>query len=356
MRNPRGLGFGGFLVGLGVGWIVFTTIDVSSQILAWLIILAGGAIVASTLLSYLSPGFKLTGVTTSLIVGLVIALVSTSGFGALWPGSWNGGDYPYSVEETRDFSGVATAGDLLFKVDNVNGNIEVSTWERAEYEVELTVKARGTSDSDARNNLGKVDTSLDDRLVGGRLELVLTISVPRLTWNRISINIAVTLPADAEVDLDVETTNGEISLAQLKGETLRLRTTNGDLSFDGVEATTITGSTTNGRIRGVAEAEDMTASTTNGGIELSIPSARSGEYDLGTTNGNVKITVTPSDEAGFDLDMRTTSATVTFNLEDLTYEVNTNTHKKAQTEGYDAKPIQISIEASTTNGSVRVDE
>ncbi len=241
-------------------------------------------------------------------------------------------------------------------MDNVNGNIEISTWERAVYEVELTVKARGTSDSDAQSNLGKVDTSLDDQLVGGRLELVLTISVPRLTWNRISINIAVTLPADAKVDLDVETTNGQISVAQLQGETLRLRTTNGDLSFDSVEARTITGSTTNGRIEGVAEAEDMTASTTNGGIELSIPSTLSGEYDLETTNGNVKITVTRSDETGFNLDMRTTSATVTFDLEGLTYEVNTNTHKKAYTEGYDTKPIQISIEASTTNGSVKVDE
>lgn len=354
MGNRRGLGFGGFLVGLGVGWIIFTSVDVSSRILAWLLIAAGGAIVATALLSYISPGFRLTGVAASVVAGLVIALVFTSGFGIFWPGPTNGGPYPYSKEEPRSYSGVATAEKLLFQVESINGQIDVSTWEKDEFSIELTVKARGATESEAQSNLEKVDTSIDERLVQGRLELTLTIDVPRLTWNRVSVDVTVTLPADAVVDLDVETTNGAISLARLNGGTLKFRTTNGVLSFDKTEAITIRGSTTNGRIEGDVEAESLIVDTTNGVIELIIPSLRSGEYDLETTNGNVDIKVVPSDAVGFNLDVSTSVSTVTFDLPNLNYDLNTARHKRAQTEGYEDKPIRISIDASTTNGSGKV--
>ncbi len=342
------------MVGLGVGWIIFTSVDVSSQILAWLLITAGGAIVASALLSYISPGFRLTGVAASVVSGFVIALVFTSGFGVFWPGPSNGGLYPYSKEEPRSFSGVATAEKLLFEVESINGQIDVSTWEKDEYSVELTVKSRGATESEAQSNIEKVDTSIDERLVQGRLELMLTIDVPRLTWNRISVDVLVTLPANVVVDLDVETTNGAISLTQLKGGTLIFRTTNGGLFFDEIEAITIQGSTTNGRIEGEVEAESIIVDTTNGGIEVFIPSTRSGDYDLETTNGNVDIKVVPSEDVGFNLDVSTSISSVTLDLPNLTYDLNTARHKKAQTVGYEDKPIRISIDASTTNGSGKV--
>jgi len=35
MSNSPSLGFGGLLIGLGVGWFVFTTFDVSSNLFTW---------------------------------------------------------------------------------------------------------------------------------------------------------------------------------------------------------------------------------------------------------------------------------------------------------------------------------
>jgi len=350
MGNPRGLGFGGFLVGLGVGWLLFTYLDISSQMVAWLLIIAGGAIVASALLSYLSPGFSFGGLISPIAAGLVIALVATSGFGALWPGSWMGG-YKYSVDESRNLHGGAWATSLLFNVENVNGNVGVSTWDKAEYNIDLSVKAYGNTESEASENLKKVEASIDERTLQGRLELILTISVPRLTWNRVNVNIVVTLPADATISLDVETTNGGVSVKDLTGGTLVLKTTNGAIVFDGVDATTIQASTTNGAIEGSVQATDLTAGTTNGRISVSLPCTRSGSYGLRTTNGNVDVTVEKTVEVGFDLDMSTSVGSVNLSISGLTYETNTTRHKIARTEGYDNKPVRISIEASTTNGS-----
>jgi DUF4097 and DUF4098 domain-containing protein YvlB len=173
-------------------------------------------------------------------------------------------------------------------------------------------------------------------------------------WNRVNVNIAVTLPADATLSLDVETTNGGVSVKDLTGGTLVLKTTNGAIVFDEVDATTIQASSTNGVIEGSVQATDLTAGTTNGRISVSLLCTRSGSYGLRTTNGNVDVTVVKTIETGFDLDVSTSVGSVTFDIEGLTYETNTNRHKVARTEGYDTKPIRISIEASTTNGSGRI--
>jgi hypothetical protein len=354
MSNSRGIGFGAFLVGLGAGWLIFTFIDVTSKTFAWILIILGAGIVASGVLRYISPKVPLSGVVSSLSVGLIIALIFTSGLGFIWPWSGPGGPYRYTLDESRNLKGDALAPNLLFRVENVNGQIDVSTWDRPEYNVDLAIKAQGNTEREAQSNLEKVDTTIEENLVQGRLELVLTISVPRLTWSRVSVNVAVTLPADATVDLDIQTTNGGIKMEDLTGSMLTLSTTNGDVAFDGVEADTISASTTNGRISGSVQAADMTADTTNGVISLSLPCTRTGSYGLETTNGNVDVTVVPSGDVGFDLDASTSSGGATLDLSGLTYETSTSRHKVAHTEGYETKPVQIEIDASTTNGNVSV--
>ncbi|UCH56687.1 MAG: DUF4097 family beta strand repeat protein [Candidatus Bathyarchaeota archaeon] len=351
MSSPRGLGFGGFLVGLGVGWFIFTNYDVTSNLVSWILIIVGGSIVLSSLISLTRPGLRLSGLVSNFSVGLIIALIVTSGFTVFFPWNVQSLVYRSSQEESRFLAGDITASNVLFRTDNVNGYVRVSTWEREEYSVDLTVKGRGSSDSDASRTIEQVDTSLEEQLVGGRQELDLVISVPTNLWSRITVNVEVKLPADAEIDLDVETTNGEISAINLEGGTLRLDTTNGRIVFDGVEAEVIDSSTTNGVISGVVEAADFTGSTTNGKIELEIPCTVSGDYDLHTTNGGVEVTVVASEDVGFEVDMRTTIGGVSLNLPNLNYSTNTNRRKVAETTGFSTKPIQVSITAGVTTGS-----
>jgi hypothetical protein len=71
------LGFGGFLLGLGAAWIVFTTYETSGNFFSWLMILGGASIVASSLLSRNRSMRQVN----SLIGGFVVALVFSYAFG-----------------------------------------------------------------------------------------------------------------------------------------------------------------------------------------------------------------------------------------------------------------------------------
>ncbi|UCD43995.1 MAG: DUF4097 family beta strand repeat protein [Candidatus Bathyarchaeota archaeon] len=354
MARTKGLGFGGFLIGIGLGWLFFTNMTVSADLIAWIMILAGGAIVASSLLSRMNPGLPLTGAITWFTLGLIIALLVVSGPSQIITGGFDSGIYPVTMGGTMNFSGQATAQDILFEVENVNGGLEVETWSRDEYDLNITVKARGTSQSDAESAFEKVDVTLDESTVGGRLELVLTVNVPRLTWRRVTVSMVLTLPSDAIIDLDVTTVNGGLSAAQLSGGDIRLTTTNGDIVLDHVNANSVRGSTTNGRVTGTVGVEEMTASTVNGAIDLTIPPTRDGSYDLGATNGNVDVELDRIPDVGYSLIGRTTNGRVTFDVSGLDYDVDTSRHKEAETSGYSTKAIQIQIKASTTNGAVYI--
>ena len=329
--------------------------SLTADLVAWLLVIAGGAIVASSILSYISRGIPLTGMVSWLAVGMIIALLTTSGPAQFFSTDWVTGVYPYSTEESMNFPGAATESTVLFVVENVNGQIEVDTWDRDEYNIDVTVRAKGTTEEDVQDALEKVDITLDDRVTAGRRELILTISVPKLTWMKVSVSMTVTLPADATIDLDLITVNGNIETSNIAGGDLSLHSTNGEVSFDHVYAPKIAISTTNGRIRGYVEAGTMTATTTNGQIDLTLPSTRSGSYTLSTTNGDINVNVDPSENTGFDIDLRTTTGGVTIDIEGLTYDTDTTKHKSAQSIGFASKTIQIEVDASTTIGSVTVD-
>jgi DUF4097 and DUF4098 domain-containing protein YvlB len=183
----------------------------------------------------------------------------------------------------------------------VNGNVEVSTWERSEYYIDLMIRGYGTSAVEALNAVNQVETSVDEQMVGEQLKITLTVSVPLAIWRRVSVKVFVTLPNEATVELDIETINGDISIAQLEGGIIDLKTSNGNLDFDDVDALEISGQTTNGRVQGVVEGESMNGRTTNGDIDLNIPSTKTRSYDLSTTNGGVDISVSEATQVGFDL-------------------------------------------------------
>ena len=49
MSKFAGLGFGGFLIALGLGWYYFSTVDVSIQLFAYILVLGGLGIIANSL-------------------------------------------------------------------------------------------------------------------------------------------------------------------------------------------------------------------------------------------------------------------------------------------------------------------
>jgi len=271
------------------------------------------------------------------------------------PWNWSDSTSRYSKEETEVFTGTVATQGLVFQTDIVNGVINVNTWDRDDYQVELLIRARGNTETEAENNLGRVVADLEETLEAGKTGLLLSVDAPLQTWSKVNIQVDVTLPAAALIDVDVETTNGDVSISDLIGRSLSIGITNGRVLLDGVEAETITASTMNGNVEGTAEATDFTGTSVNGNVDITIPSIKSGEYHLRTTNGQVSASVAAGGDVGVDFDLGTSIGSVSVDFSGVDYTSNTNRRKVGQTSGYSTKSVQIAIDASTTNGSCSLD-
>ncbi len=354
VSGERGLGFGGFLVGLGAGWVFFRELDMTSNVFAWTLILAGSAVVASSLLSRLDRRWRMGGLVGGVVGGLVIALFATSGpvlIGVSGVG-YSGG---YRAEDAREFSGALTSGRVLLDVESFNGPITVSTWDKSEYSISVLVRAKGNTDAEAEANLEKLVLDFDESLMDGRAKLVLRYNVPPTWTSRYSLNVEAYLPAEATIDLDLDSSNGGISIKGIDGGTIKLQTSNGMIEFYDVTGSRIDAVTSNGRVEGRLEAPDTSVSTSNGGVELRLPCTVTGRYVLRTSNAQVHLRVSPSSGVGYDLDLSTSNGGIDIDLPNLEYGLNQRTSKEARTRGFEDKAVQITVVASTSNASMGVE-
>lgn len=302
-----------------------------------------------------------------------------------------GGPSRYTAEEEKSFTGPVTADKVFFEVENINGPVKVSTWDKAEYSIDLLIKAGGYTQQEAEENLRDLKVDLEEQVVEGQQRISLKYERPEgRRWY--SIYVDVTLPRDAETDLDVYSKNGAVSLAHLRGsemlattkngritlddisakkidcktsngktilenvtsETIDCRTSNGRMVLDKVAADKINGRTSNGSIEGEIESKDVVLTSSNGKIDLILPCSSSGEYRLRTSNGRIVLDVPDSPEVGYDLDLGTSMNRIDVDLPDLRYERHRRTHLAAKTQGFEDKGVKIFIKADTSMGRIKV--
>ena len=95
-----------------------------------------------------------------------------------------------------------------------------------------------------------------------------------------------------ESNLEVETVNGGISIAEVSGES-EFRATNGGISLDGLGGD-VRGRTTNGGLHieltgDKWDGRGLDVQTTNGGISVRVPDDYSAILESGTVNGSFRI-------------------------------------------------------------------
>ena len=354
MRDTRGLGFGSFLVCLGASFLIFQGINVTRNLFAWITIVIGFTVVASTLLHRWRQTSHLGGVVRGLAGGLVLSLIVTSGLGFTGPVIGVSGLGSYRVSETRVLEGLMTADRVLVDVDIFNGGVEISTWDRDEYQFSALIRAKGTSDANAQKNLEALELDLDESTVLGKRKLVLRHNIAPTRSTYYSISVEVKLPADAVIDLSLDSSNGGFTLTDMDCGKIELSTSNGGVTFDDVMGDTVRVDTSNGGVRGTLDATDVNVDTSNGGIKLTLLSTRSGRYILDTSNGVINIDLSASAEVGYDLKLSTSNGGLSVNLPDMVYSLNRDTRKEARTEGFSGKDVKITIDASTSNGGMDV--
>jgi DUF4097 and DUF4098 domain-containing protein YvlB len=353
--SDSGIGFGGFLLGVGGGYYLFQYVDFSFDIISYLLILMGVGIILG---SILTKGGKspLSDVFGGVVGGLFFAVFLTQGFGLLgdFSNQWDDIDSPiYRATETISLDAPLDADALILTVEAVNGGIDVSSWSGDSVELELEIRAKGDTDAEAERNIDDFEYTLQDTTVDDTLELSLTFPISNTNWNLYTVLITVKVPEGVDTELLLDSTNGKIVVSDLVLSGIDVETTNGVITLNDIKSQTINVDTTNGGIFGTITSSETHFSTTNGIITIELM-ASSGEHEFDTTNGIIELTLPTGSDIGYSIDLDTSVGAIDVNLPNIDYSVDRIRNKIGETEGFSSKDIQITINADTTIGAIEI--
>jgi hypothetical protein len=253
-----------------------------------------------------------------------------------------------TLEERFEHTYPLQAGGA-FALDNVNGDVSVAPWDRAEVHVAAVKRVKAGSRVRAREILRhleihvtpsaagvKVETRYPshagffDWLSGGGSETSVTyrVDVPRGTHLRIgSVNSAIQVNGAAAAEL--ATVNGPI-VASGVGGSLQARTVNGAITLAGAA----------GAVR---------ANSVNGAVDVGFAALPTGApVRIATTNGAVTVHLPRGARAS--LDARSTNGDVACDL-----PIQSRGHRRHGLEG-DLNGGGERIEIATTNGGIEIRE
>lgn len=236
-------------------------------------------------------GWILAFLGMGLFVLVVIAVMMMARFGRSRVGDSGGGPTQPAIgkqgerqldattADTEITSGNETALTKLFvlgneaklSLNNINGNITVSAWDRPEAEVKVI--RRGSPDRNSQVFFSQNGGNLSVRTAQGRGDVRFEVKVPR-EIARIALS----------------STNGTIKLSDVRGEIL-VDATNGAIELTGVSGVSKV-QTTNGSIKAtLLEASDrpMEFSSTNGTLDLIVPFGFAADLEASTVHGAITL-------------------------------------------------------------------
>jgi len=236
---------------------------------------------------------------------------------------------------------LGAAGSLELKT--VSGDVTVVAGSGRDVRIEITRRARGRTDEDARLGLQRVTVTVDqqgDRAIvatqypdNGRrnnnysVDVTFNVTAPpgtRINAGSISGNVRVeNIKADVSMNVvsgnvtlvgagtvaDARTISGNVTVSDVAGESLTLGTVSGDISIDRVTARRIEAETTSGTVRAAGVTTDRaTLRSLSGDVAYAGTIAKTGRYELQSHSGNVSFD--PAGSAGYDLQATTFSGTI----------------------------------------------
>lgn len=254
-----------------------------------------------------------------------------------------------TVTFANDFGGAAQADVSL---STQNGGLSARPWSEGGYKDLATLQGRGPTEQAARDALGKLSVTHDDKVASGRLTLQTQGHFPSSFPNQESgsINIALSTPAQPAYRITAGSTNGGITVDGLGGPSIAAHTTNGGIEEAGA-FNTVSATSTNGGIELSGIANSVTAHTDNGGLVADLKATSSGSYTFGTTNGGIDLTL--GGKAAYDATADTVNGGLSMHGGSAVGS-QTRTHKHVQSDGYDSAAVKVVVKASTTNGGIDV--
>lgn len=225
-------------------------------------------------------------------------------------------------------------------INNVSGNIEVRTWDRAQVQIDALKVSRSTTQARAKENADKVEITIAEEDSTVRIKTEYPESKNRNI--NVSVYYTLTIPADASLnattvsgnvtcedisgDLKANTASGNVTATGVKNGA-NLSTTSGNVEVDDivgdVKLHTVSGSVIANNVKGsvaadttsgsivltnITDADEIDANVMSGKVKYEGDLDSNGYYHLQTHSGRVEFIV-PSG-AAFDLDARTFSGSI----------------------------------------------
>jgi len=252
-------------------------------------------------------------------------------------------------EKTYAFS---PGGSLSLK--NVNGRIEIRSWDKNQVKIEAEKVVRARSRREAEELMEEIRISVE-RLGN---EIRVETELPRGWrggWGLLDfifgrkhpqIRVDYTLLVPERIDLNVKSTNGGINICEVAGQ-VRTRTTNGHIEILKIRGS-VNARSTNGSVKVLEATGPVEAKTTNGRIKAEILELEEMEgVRLRTTNGSITLYLPPHIKA--DVEASTTNGSI---HTDFPLEVRGRlTSKRIRGSINGGGGL---IELHTTNGSIKI--
>jgi len=242
---------------------------------------------------------------------------------------------------------------VRIEIDNVNGLVDVGTWDRDEVEVRAVKKTSGDRDDLDRAYIEvKTGDVMTIKTIHHRRDNDDDTFFKRffrgLSFSRrgVSVDYTIRVPESAMLSR-AKTTNGKINVVGTHGDVV-LRSTNGNVYAEDIVGT-VDAHTTNGNIEIAGETVVTDARTTNGGIRAAVPDEVDRDLTYRTTNGSITLVVSPDLDARVDL--KTTNGSIRMDGFTITME-SASKRNISGTLGSGGSTIT----AATTNGSVRLEK
>ena len=193
---------------------------------------------------------------------------------------WGGGRNRERACEVRELT--VKAGGTLSVDASPNGGIRVTGTDRKDVLVRAVVHTWAASAEDAR-------AMFKDIVV--REDTTIRAQGPS-QYGKTGWSVSYEIEAPRNTDLNLDTTNGGITITSLRGN-MDFETTNGGIRLDGV-AGNVRGRTTNGGVDVTLtgakwEGDALDLRTTNGGVQMRVPEDYSARLETRTTNGGLDI-------------------------------------------------------------------
>lgn len=231
---------------------------------------------------------------------------------------------------------------LSLDVATFNGAIDFTSGAGNAFSLVATLKARGTTEADAKSNLDAIDYAWSHVDGGSHFIQALAKTKSSDGNNGRAASIQLEVPSSITYVIVASTSNGAVHVKDLKTDGLAAHTSNGAIDLN-VDATQVEATTSNGAISGTLKSSSsgrFVFTTSNGKIDVKVPEDNTRGYDAEATTSNGKVDITLTDGKKGDCPAGSQYYTPPCN------------HRTFTTHAYNARAIQTRIVATSSNGEI----